>query len=629
MVSRSHYPSASLYVGDLSPEVSEGHLFEVFNKVGPVASIRVCRDAITRRSLCYAYVNFYSVADAERALDILNNMPIKSKACRMMWSQRDPSMRKSGVGNIFIKNLHKSIDHKTLFDTFSVFGNILSCKVATDASGVSKGYAFVHYETQEMADRAIQKVHNMMLEEQQVYVGRFIPRKERQASRDAAGFTNVYVKNLDVDTIDDTKLREIFQSFGPITNAKVMLSSSSDGTPPRSRGFGFINFANPDDAKKAVQVMHEQQVVGKTLYVRRAQKKAERLAELRQKFEQQKQERASRYNGINLYVKNLDDSEDDSKLRAHFAPFGSISSAKIMRDDKGNSRGFGFVCFTTPEEAQRAIHEMNGKIFGAKPLYVALAQRKDVRRAYLESQHAQRIKRRNFPSNSYILNPPTAVAPFPAYSNPNPPAAMFYTAQGIPISQNIPPQFVYQSMNVTSHRTGGNRSTPTQYQTFPNYVVPAVPHQNSSRTSGQKNLSRNRFNSNRIAKDQNEREPGTKVDSISTRPVENESGEKKEITELNNNNENHEMLEASLSSYPVDQQFNILGDKLFSEIQKSQPDLAGKITGMIIERASQSPNGIQELVQLLSDSIALSAKIAEALGVLADHNILQEASSEN
>jgi len=285
MVSRSHYPSASLYVGDLSPEVSESHLFEVFNKVGPVASIRVCRDAITRRSLCYAYVNFYSVADAERALDILNNMPIKSKACRMMWSQRDPSMRKSGVGNIFIKNLHKSIDHKTLFDTFSVFGNILSCKVATDANGVSKGYAFVHYETQEMADRAIQKVHNMMLEEQQVYVGRFLPRKERQASRDAAGFTNVYVKNLDVDAIDDTKLREIFQSFGPITSAKVMMTSFSDAsTPPRSRGFGFINFANPDDAKKAVEVMHEQKVFGKPLYVRRAQKKAERLAELRQKF---------------------------------------------------------------------------------------------------------------------------------------------------------------------------------------------------------------------------------------------------------------------------------------------------------------------------------------------------------
>jgi len=403
---------ASLYVGDLHPDVTEAILYEIFNAVGPVGSIRICRDSVTKKSLGYGYVNFHSVSDAERALDTLNYSSIKGRACRIMWSQRDPSLRKSGVGNIFVKNLDKSIDNKALYDTFSLFGNILSCKVSCDPSGKSKGYGFVHYETEEAAKQAIERVNGMQIGDKTVEVTAFVKRNEREVS---TVFTNVYAKNLPSD-FDDEKLSSMFGSYGTITRSAILEDKLG-------RKFCLISFEEPESAMKAVDELNgkdvrteeeknakkeekekEENAEGEEgdkaeekekeekpedylLFVSRAQTKAERLREFQEKTAAASSAQV-RAQGVNLYIKNLDEGVTDASLRELFEPFGSITSATAMKDDKGQCKGFGFVCYSTPDEATKAVTEMHLKVVKGKPLYVGLAEKKDQRQERLRHRYA-------------------------------------------------------------------------------------------------------------------------------------------------------------------------------------------------------------------------------------------------
>eukprot|EP01137_Pigoraptor_chileana_P027704 Opistho-2@10600 len=628
------YSFVSLYVGDLHADVNEALLFEIFNAVGPVASIRVCRDAIMRRSLGYAYVNFHNPVDAERALDTMNYAPIKGRPCRIMWSQRDPSVRKSGVGNIFIKSLDKTIDNKALYDTFSAFGNILSCKVVQDENG-SKGYGFVHYETQEAADQAIAKVNGMLLNGMQVFVGPFIPRKERASAQGEAAsrFTNVYVKNL-APEIDESKLREKFEAFGPITSLTIMRDAEN-----KSKGFGFVCFDGHESASKAVEGLNGVEIDGKPIFVSRAQKKAERDAELRQKHEALKAERMNKYQGVNLYVKNIDETVDDERVRQEFSAFGNITSAKVMRDDKGNSKGFGFVCFSSAEEATKAVTEMNGRIIVSKPLYVALAQRRDERRSQLAVQYAQR-------NPGMRMQPGAMGAGGPMFPQAQGPFLYQAANMGGPGQQRAAAGMMYpQQMAMRPRWTapGGAQQPRPGFGGMPagGYMVPPG-GQRSQGGSGRGRAARapqagagQRPPANGVVNGglgQPVGAPG--VGGVQgNRRAQQQQGAFKFASNVRNAGvaggiptgpqasvppmaPGQEPLTASLlASASPELQKQMLGERLFLSIQPLQPELSAKITGMLLEMDNS------ELLHLLESHEALTAKVDEAVSVLHAHQV--------
>jgi RNA recognition motif-containing protein len=85
--------------------------------------------------------------------------------------------------------------------------------------------------------------------------------------------------------------------------------------------------------------------------------------------------------------------------------------------ENGRSKGFGFVCYSTPEEATKASAEMNGRILSTKPLYVALAQRKDERSKILAARFKERLMSNQYYSQANFA--PQNPNVFFSYQNPS------------------------------------------------------------------------------------------------------------------------------------------------------------------------------------------------------------------
>ncbi|CAN3360000.1 polyadenylate-binding protein, cytoplasmic and nuclear [Diutina catenulata] len=577
--------SASLYVGELNPNINEATLYEIFSPIGQVASIRVCRDAVSKKSLGYAYVNYHKMDDGEKAIEQLNYSPIEGRPCRIMWSQRDPSLRRNGEANIFIKNLHPAIDNKALHDTFSAFGKILSCKVATDDMGNSKCFGFVHYETADAAEAAIENINGMLLNDREVYVGKHISKKDRESKFEEmkANFTNVYIKNLDSEFSED-QLREMFKPYGAITSVHL----EKDHETGKSKGFGFVNFESHEAALKAVDELNDKEINGQKIYVGRAQKKRERMEELKKQYESTRLEKLSKYQGVNLFIKNLDDTIDSEKLEEEFKPFGTITSARVMVDEAGKSKGFGFVCFSSPEEATKAITEMNQRMVLGKPLYVALAQRKDVRRSQLEQQIAARHQMRMqnaaatgalpgqfgmppamfYGQGGFFPGGPRNQGPQGGAPGPFPPQMMMQQGQGGRRPQQGQPGFdpAQQGWGPRGGPVGPNG------QPMP-YMMPGYPPQGMQQGGPRGGYY-----------------PGGRGGKNQQRPRD---------------------LAAAIANLMPDQQKRVLGEELYPKIvstgRAQEPEAAGKITGMMLDLDNQ------EILALLEDDELFNNHFEDAL----------------
>jgi polyadenylate-binding protein len=292
--------------------------------------------------------------------------------------------------------------------------------------------------------------------------------------------------------------------------------------------------------------------------------------------------------------------------------------------ENGRSKGFGFVCFSAPDEATKAVTEMNGSIVGSKPLYVALAQRKDERRMHLTNQHMQRMVTSRVPQQMPLPfpNPMNGMMPYlQAPMGPSQPRN-FFAPTAVPTYRPAQPRWS------TSAQSGGMR--PPSGAQMIGMQMPQSAMTNAQRSvamagvasrSGMQLPTRPTQTPGQMMPNNSIRaQTGAQQAAAYTRAARNmppsagnPSGYGNSIVVAGQ----EPLTPAGLANATPQEQKQMLGERLFPLIQQVQPDLAGKITGMLLEIDNT------ELLHMLESRESLKAKVEEAIAVLQAHQAKQ------
>ncbi|GMM42014.1 hypothetical protein FOG50_03890 [Hanseniaspora uvarum] len=438
----------SLHISDLDKSVNESNLYDLFSQFGVVVSIKLCRDAVTKESLCHAYVNYPEKEFAVNALEQLNFSEINGKQCRITWAIKDLDGLKNSASNVYVKHLSPDVDDAGFYAIFKTFGEILSSKIQYDSEGKSKGFGFVQYKDKQSAENVISAMNGVELEPGYVLsVCAHMTKEQRDTKLQNIKneYTNVFFKNVSAEGSDE-EIKQLFSEKGEVSSFTISRKEKSPVV------YGFCNFVKHEDAVKAVEALNDSEFKGFKIFVGRAQKTHERKAELQKAHNQAIQERNAKFQDCNLFIKNIPKSFKEEKLQELFSPYGEIVSCKIStRGD--DSLGHGFVLFSKKEEAAAAIEGLNGTTIEQKDLYVGLFQKKADRSNMLNREFEQKFNRFGGPGVPMgVPNFPQGMPPQMMYPNVYPgqiPPNGFnqIPMRGFPIQQRMtqfPPQFKHQ-----------------------------------------------------------------------------------------------------------------------------------------------------------------------------------------
>ncbi|KAG8199356.1 hypothetical protein JTE90_011819 [Oedothorax gibbosus] len=333
--------------------------------------------------------------------------------------------------NLIVNYLPQTMTQEEIRSLFSSIGEVESCKLIRDkvtvsdvipslirdiaasrnsdpqvpvAAGQSLGYGFVNYVRPEDAEKAINTLNGLRLQNKTIKVSYARP------SSEAIKGANLYVSGLP-KSMTQQDLEALFTPFGRIITSRILCDNITGLTQQNSAGVGFVRFDQRIEAERAIKHLHNTIPEGASepitvKFANNPSNNAKAITPLAAYLSPQRRfpgpihhpaNRFSRYsplagdllanpllagNAMNgsgwcIFVYNLAPDTEENLLWQLFGPFGAVQSVKVIRDLQTNKcKGFGFVTMTNYDEALVAIQTLNGYTLGNRVLQVSFKTNK-------------------------------------------------------------------------------------------------------------------------------------------------------------------------------------------------------------------------------------------------------------
>ena len=594
-----------LYLTDLPYGINISDIQDFLSKYKD-SIVKVIPPEMTQRNLYKGTlaikVLFKDNASADNCRKEMNLRKFRKKSVRIMWEERDTTLRYNTKNNIYIRGIPKTTTPREVYEYFSKFGDIFSCKITEDEFGNHNGYGYITFYKNEDAEKAIEESKGKTIfGVDNLEIVHFQKRNERMINTIENNKEKIYINNLP-EKYEIAELNNLCGEFGKVETCNIF--SDKIG-----KNFGIVKFSNENEANEAVNKLNGKEIekdgVKFKLIVQLYQTQFEHkqfLINESLKIHQQK-------GNCHLILKNIPLTVKEEDLEKIFKKFGNITSKRIeknlieKKDEKGKfelvSKGYGFISFETPEEAKKAKEEMDQKFLPGfegwnKPLIIEYFMTKNERQLI-----------QNQDMNNYYMNPPFNHKPSPNYIPGIPP---------IPNPHFIPNQFhpgMYGQM--FPHMPMPMRMPMIQFNNYNNYGHYNNYNNNYNNNFYYKNRGRGgkRFYNNKNNNRNYYKGPNNKYNK-----ERKDNDEIKEEHIINTDNlfdmDEYEKLESEEAKK------NYFGEKVYLAIEESQlavdkklnSDDIAKITGMIIEIP------IDEIKETMENSTLFNNRIKEALNLL-------------